>query len=85
MRVVLTDHVTDNTRRFLVGTVPVVGKLMHGVQHPAMHGLEAISDIRKGAADDHAHRVIEIGTAHLLFQANRECFLGKKLVGHGNP
>ena len=32
------------------------------------------------APDDHAHRVVEIGPPHLLFEADRQCFLGE--LGH---
>ena len=32
-----------------------------------MHGLEAVAGIGQRAPDDHRHRVIEIGAAHLLF------------------
>src|ERR1700690_4073257 len=32
-----------------------------------MHGLQSVADVRQGAPDDHAHGVIEIRTAHLVF------------------
>ncbi len=66
VRVIFTDHVTDDTRRLLVRAVPVVVQFVHREQHAPMHGFQAIADIREGTSDDHAHRVIEIRTAHFL-------------------
>jgi hypothetical protein len=48
VRVVLTDHVADDTRRLLVGPVPVVVELVHRVQHAPVHGLQAIARIGQG-------------------------------------
>ena len=42
-----------------------------------MHRFEAISRIGQRSTDDDAHRVIEIRTAHFIFEADGECFLGK--------
>ena len=39
MRVIFTDNVTHDTRRFLVGLVPVVIELVHGKEHAPVHGL----------------------------------------------
>ena len=67
VRVVLTNHVTHDTRRFLVWAIPVVVELMHRKQHPAVHGLETVAGVGQGSAHDHAHRVIKVTAAHLLF------------------
>jgi hypothetical protein len=77
VRVVFTDDVADHAGRFLVSLVPVVAKFVHRVEDATMHGLEAVAHVRQRASDDHAHGVIEIGTTHLLFEADREGFLGK--------
>ncbi|HYX66367.1 MAG TPA: hypothetical protein VE935_19275, partial [Burkholderiales bacterium] len=42
-----------------------------------MDGLQAVSHVRQGAPDDHAHRVIEVGTPHLLLERYRERFFGE--------
>jgi hypothetical protein len=85
VRVVFTDHVTDDTRRFLVRLVPVVVQLVHREQHPAMHRLQAIARIRQRPANDHAHGVIEIRTPHLVFEADRQCFFGELVhVSHSH-
>ena len=81
VRMVLTDHVANDTRRFLVGLVPVVGQLVHGKQHTTMHRLQAVTRIRQCPPDDHAHRVIEIRTTHLVFQADRNSFFSELLYG----
>ena len=36
-----------------------------------MHGLEAVADVRQRAADDDAHRVVEVARAHLLLELAR--------------
>ncbi len=64
---VFTDNVTDDTRGFLISPVPVVVQLVHGKQYPAMHRLEPIPDIGKRPADNYAHGVIQIASAHFLF------------------
>ncbi len=76
MRMVLTDDVTDHAGRFLVGFVVVVTELTHREKYAAMDRLEAVPDIGQGAADDDAHRVIQIGLLHLLFETDGQQFLG---------
>ena len=77
VRVVLTQHLTHHPRALHIGAVPDVVGLMHGKQHPAVHRLESVTHIRQCPADDHAHGVIEIGATHLLFETDREGFLGE--------
>ena len=81
VRVVLADDVADDARRLLVRPVPVVVQLVHREQHAAVHRLQAVARIGEGAADDHAHRVVEVRAAHLLFEADGQRFLGE--LGHG--
>jgi hypothetical protein len=45
VRVVFTNHVTHDPSRLLVGLVVVVAEFSHCVQHAAVNGLEAVSDI----------------------------------------
>ena len=56
--VVLTDHVTDDTGRLFVRAVPIVVEFVHGEQNATVHGLQTVSGIGEGAANDDAHRVI---------------------------
>ena len=39
MWVIFTDNVTHDTRRLLIGFVPVVIELVHGKEHAPVHGL----------------------------------------------
>ena len=39
--------------------------LVHRVEYPAVHGLEAVAHVGQGAADDNAHRVFYIACFHL--------------------
>lgn len=40
-----------------------------------MDGFEAVADIGQSAPDDHTHGVIEIGTAHLILDVDRDVIL----------
>ena len=42
--------------------------LIHGVEDPAVHRLQAVPHIRQGAAHDDAHGVLNIGVLHLRHQ-----------------
>ena len=77
VRVVLAHHVADDTRRLLEWFVPVVGLFEHCKQHTAMYRLQTVTNIRKRTAHDHAHRVLEVTGAHLLFDADQVCFFGE--------
>jgi hypothetical protein len=81
VRMVFTDHVADDACRLLVRAIPLVAKLAHRVQHSAVDGLEPVTDVGQGAAHDHAHRVIEIGLLHLVFEIDVQEFAGD--FGHG--
>ncbi len=35
-----------------------------------MDGLEAVANVGEGAADDDAHRVVEIGAGHFVYDTN---------------
>ena len=72
VRVILTDDVADDTGRLLVGAVPGVGLLVHREEDATVNGFEAVTDIGERAADDDRHRVVQVGGAHLVFDANRE-------------
>ena len=75
VRVVFADDITDDARGLLVGLVPVVAEFAHRVQHAPVHRLEAVAHIRQGAPDDDAHRIVQIGLAHLVFKIDGQDFL----------
>ena len=80
VRVVFTDNIADDTRRFFIGGIPVVFQLVHRVQHAAVYRLETVADIRQGSTHNHAHGVIEVALAHFVFKADRQGFKCKFMV-----
>ena len=72
---VLTDDVADDACRLLVGPVPLVAELAHGMEHAPVHRLQAVANVRQRSAHDHAHGVIEVRLAHLVFEIDRDDFL----------
>ena len=75
--VVFTDNVTNHTGRLLVGLIPVVAQLAHGVEHATVDRFEAITHIWQRSTNDYTHGVIEIGLFHLLLDIYREDFFSK--------
>ena len=70
VRMIAAEHVTDRGRGLAVGLVRGQAVLIHRVQDAAVDRLEAVAHVGQRAADDHAHRVIDIALAHLLFQVH---------------
>ena len=66
-----THGLSDDLGALGVLLVVLEAHLAHGVEHAAMHGLEAVASVGQRAADDDRHRVVEIGAAHLLFNIDR--------------
>ena len=79
MRVIFAQHVADHARALHVRPVPDRVGLVHRKEHAAVHGLQAIADVGKGPAHDHAHGVIEVGMPHFGFEAYRKGFFGELL------
>jgi len=63
---VLAHAITDDAGALDVRPVRLQAEILHREQNAAMHGLEAVADVGKGAPDDHAHRVVHVRGAHLL-------------------
>ena len=82
VRVVLAHHVADHARALHVRPVPDDVRFLHRVEHAAVHRLQAVAHVGERAADDHAHRVIEVRAPHLLFEADRQRFL-RELIHRG--
>ena len=80
VRMVFTDHIADDTRRFLIGTVPVVAQFAHRIQDPPVHRLQAVADIGQGASHDYAHGVIQVRLPHLVFEIYGQYFASD--LGH---
>src|SRR5215469_6268916 len=68
---VVAHHVADDIRRLAIGAVPVVAALLHAVKDAAVDRLEAVAYVRQSARHDHAHGVIQVRAAYLLFDGDR--------------
>ncbi len=68
VRVVLTHDLADDAGALGEAAVGTVAAVVHRVEHATVHRLEAVADVGQGAADDDAHRVVEVGPLHLDLQ-----------------
>ena len=71
VRVILAHHLADDARRLAEGMRGIEAAFLHRVQDAALHRLQAVAGIGQRARHDHAHRVIEVGATHLLFDRDR--------------
>ena len=67
VRVIFLDDLAHHTRALDVALVGGVALLVHRVQNAAVHRLQPVAHVGQRPADDHAHGVIEIRLAHLVF------------------
>jgi len=67
VRVVLTHHLADDARRFPVRLPRDDPEFVHPVEDPALNRLQPIADVGDRPAADDAHRVVDVGLLHLLF------------------
>src|SRR5471030_1141696 len=70
MRMVLTHRLSNHLGALGVLLVEQKTHLLHRVQHATMHRFQSITHIRKRAANDHRHCIIEIRTPHLIFNVD---------------
>ena len=82
VRVILPHHFADDRRGFPVGPVAAEAHLVHAVEDPALHRLEAVADVRQRARDDDAHRVIEVRLAHLVLEVGADHPVVPRLLHH---
>ncbi len=71
VRVVTADDVTHHAGALEVAAVGPVAAVEHGVEHPAVHRLEAVAHFGQRSADNDAHRVVEIAALHLDLEVDR--------------
>ena len=71
VRVIFTHHITDDTRRFTVGLVPLISAFVHRIENTAVNRFQPIPRIRQGTRHNHAHGIIEIRGFHLFFDGDR--------------
>ena len=65
---VLTQHVTDAGRRFFERLVGGQATFVHGVQYPAVNGLQSVPDVRQCPPYDDGHGIFNIGFLHFVHQ-----------------
>ena len=66
----LTHHVADHAGALVEGAIRAVATVVHRVDHAAVHGLEAVTHIRQGAANNNRHCVVQVGTLHFGLQVH---------------
>ena len=67
VRVVLTHHLADYAGRFAMRLSRCDAQFPHPKQDSSLNRLEAVSDVGNGSPTDNAHRVVDVGLLHLLF------------------
>ena len=82
VRVVAAHDLADDRRRLLVRPVRLHAGVVHPPEDAAVDRLEAVADVGQGAADDDAHRVVEVARAHLLLELARLDPAGAEGLGH---
>lgn len=70
VRVVLAQHLADDAGALAVPPARREAELVHRVQDPPLHRLQAVADVRQRARQDHAHRVREVRALHLVAHVN---------------
>ena len=66
--VIPAQHVAHAGGGLLEGAVGGQVVLIHGVENPPVHGLQAVPHVGQGPAHDHGHGVFNIGFFHLRHQ-----------------
>ena len=66
--VIPAQHVAHAGGGLLEGAVRGQIVLVHGVENPPVHGLQAVPHVGQGPAHDHGHGVFNIGFFHLRHQ-----------------
>ena len=75
MGMVFSNHIAHDARGLLIGAVPDVSHVVHGIKDAPVHRLQPIAYVREGPADNDAHRVVHIGLTHFVFDVDRDLLL----------
>ena len=84
VRVVVAHHVADDLGGFAIRTAGDEAAFLTGVENAAVDRLQAVADVWQRAADDHRHRIIEVGGLHLVDDRDRgdvAVFDGRRCAG----
>ena len=71
VRVIFTDHVTDDTRRFAIGPVEQESRFLRRKQDAAVDRLQPVANVGQRARDDDGHRIVEIARLHFIDDRDR--------------
>ena len=75
MRVILTQHLTNDSSRFLVGRIRPDAHVVHRVENAPLHRFHPISCVWQRPRNDYTHRVIQIRRLHLFVDVDDPVFL----------
>lgn len=86
---IVAHDIADDLRSLRKGGVGPVSAVVHRVEDPPVHGLEAVPHVGEGASDDDGHGVVEIGLLHLPlevdFRNTPVIVSGGLFFAHWNP
>ena len=82
VRMISTQHVTNDGRALLVRATRQQAVFVHGMQHAAVHRLESVSDVGQRAGNNHAHRIIDERFLDLLVDETRKNTIADIGTGH---
>ena len=66
MRMILTEHFTDNTRAFLVRFVMGITQFFHSKQDTPVYRFKSVSYVRKRTCHNNRHRIVDVRIAHFI-------------------
>src|SRR6202022_1198228 len=68
---VLSEHLADHGGALLVTRTGGHAGIQHRPENAPLRRFQSVAHVRQRAADDHAHRVVHVGRAHLLLELDR--------------
>ena len=83
VRVQARQDVAHHAGGLGIGTVRAHAQVVHREQDPPVDRLEAVTDIRKRTADDHAHGIVEVRAAQLVLDGDRHNAGRASVFGRG--
>ncbi len=83
VRMVPREHLAHDRRALGIAPVREQPGAEHRVQNAAMHGLEAVANLRQRAPDIHRHRVVQVGLTHIVFDIQQRGFVAMRFVTVG--
>ena len=64
MGVVVLEDFPNDTGALVKRTIMEQTFTQHGVEDASLHGLQAVTCVGQGPADDDGHRIIDVGRLH---------------------